>query len=1068
MPAPRSGQDRSSFVAVADCSAGPVHVVTLPSPDTPPDTRGEIAPSNLTDTLTQFVRDLSDSALTVGALYERLADTARALIGVEGSCVLEVEPDGYRVAAPSGITSVCRGHLFTLDTLPPLFRQVLLSGTAACDNGDTAPKQSSEGPQFPIEMRQLAATPIVLGESVRGLLIGVNHHDARFHAEDVALMGYLAAHGALVMRSRALVQQAEHAADDARTRAEEAARAAHVNAILVKTARALANATTRERLYAGLAEVLVQELGATGFGVYDADRVQRTARVEYQWGSPSIEPARMETAFWRTPLAEVVLQASPVFIEDLRREDPDSDIGQALIEAGVFALALLPLVLEERTQGVLVVRFPGTRRFDDADRALLRDLTTQVALAFRTTMQFGEIERRADRLALLARAQQQLTPLISTEKLPTAIAEAVHLVIPCQIVEVLSLGDDGLRRLVRIQDGQVRSSEPSAVPETDLARETSLTGIPRLASRLVPELGIARGTLELYAPVRAGRRDVGVIRLVDTRPDVFALQDLDLLTIMARHAGAAIESARLFALQEFQRQRAEGAAEVARVTLQATTLAEGTAELLQVLDRLIPSNGKALGVARARDGQIEYVATSGTLDPLKGHRPGSTRGVDQFSPDGQPTELHTLRDMAPDGLAESLPDEWALVVPLAARERTLGVLLVTTPRTTPLRRRDRITLERLSTSIALALDALLLDEDEGLAREREQLLATAITIIDHPIFILDRVGVRYANPAAAREYRWSQVELMEMQFDQLVAGRGTREGQQDTEGLLDAGIQLSHDVHRRSDGTDFPAAVTISALTGTDGESLGQVISVRNVSQDQRLEEQLRQTEKMVALGELVAGVAHEINNPLTGISAFAQILLEEELSGDQRESIQLIKQESDRAKMVIKDLLLFARKTDRGAGPVDINDIIEQTVRLRSYPLRHAGVTVTLELDPAAPQISGDSQKLQQVLLNIIGNAEYAMLNRPERRLVLRTRREGGRVIITAADTGRGMTPEVRRRIFEPFFSTKPDGNGTGLGLSVSYGIIHAHGGTITVESEADMGATVTIALPAVSSERP
>ena len=199
------------------------------------------------------------------------------------------------------------------------------------------------------------------------------------------------------------------------------------------------------------------------------------------------------------------------------------------------------------------------------------------------------------------------------------------------------------------------------------------------------------------------------------------------------------------------------------------------------------------------------------------------------------------------------------------------------------------------------------------------------------------------------------------------------------------------------------------------------MVSVRNVSQDRRLEEQLRHTEKMVALGELVAGVAHEINNPLTGISAFAQLLLEEALGDDQRESIQLIKQESDRAKTVIKDLLLFARTTERGAGPVDINEVIEQT----------------------------------------------AMVGRDERRLVIRTRREDDRVIVTAADTGVGMTADVRRRIFEPFYSTKPAGGGTGLGLSVTYGIIHAHDGTISVESEPDVGSTVTIVLPAMPSDR-
>ncbi len=1045
--------------------------MTRLSPDTPPVAPHDVTPGSLTDALTRFVRELSDGASTAGATYQRLADTAQALVGMEGSCVLEVEPDGYRVAAPSGITTVCRGHLFTLDTLPPLCRQVLLSGLAACDNGDngdTAPKQSSEGPQFPIEMRQLVATPIMLDERVRGLLIGVNHHHARFDADDVALLGYLAAHGALVMRSRTLVQQAEQAADDARARAEDAARAAGRNAILVKAARSLANATTPDALYRALTDILAQELRADGFAVYAADPQLKTAHVEHQWGAASFPRDRMEAAFWHTRLGELPRNATPMFIEDLRTESNLDDIGQALVEAGVFSLALLPLVLDERVHGVLAIRYLGARRFDDDKRELLTNLATQVTLALRNSLQLGELERRADRFALLARAQQQLTQLTSEESLPQAIAEAVHLVIPCEVIDVLALGSEGLQRVLHMKAGRVISTEPvTLAADEPLVQLTAQTGVPRWASHLAAGPGVARSTMELCAAVRFGQRSAGVIRLFGATRDAFAPQDIDLLTIIARHAGSAVETARLFALQDIQRQRAESAAELARVTLQAHTLADGATELLQVLDRFVPSIGKAIGVARARDGLIEYVATSGTLDVFKGQRPAGSNSVKDIAPDGRPTELTSLRDVAPASVAASLPNEWALAIPLAARDRSLGILLVTAPHAAPLRQRDRIALERLSASLALALDALLLDEEERLAREREQLLATALTTIDHPIFILDRVGVRYANPAAAREYEWSQVELMEMQFDQLVVRQDAQEGMREADGLREPGVRLSHDVHRRRDGDEFPAAVTISPLTGHDGELLGQVVSVRNLSLDRLLEEQLRHTEKMIALGELVAGVAHEINNPLTGISAFAQLLLEEELGEDQRDSVRLIKQESDRAKTVINDLLLFARETKQGTGPLDINDLIEQTVRLRAYRLRSAGVQVDLQLDPTAPRISGDSQKLQQVLLNVIGNAEHAVLGRDKRRLIIRTSHSEDHVVITAVDTGVGMTAEVRRRIFEPFYTTKPDGGGTGLGLSVSYGIIHAHGGTISVESELDVGSTVTIALPAVPPDR-
>ncbi len=1011
--------------------------------------------------LTQFVRDLASSTFTVRALLERVADTAADLVQAEGSCVLERKGDVFVVVAPSGGTRMMDGREFRVQNEPSLFGDALTTRQAVWSND--AQHDPRVDPLFrgALDPRQVVVVPILVENAVSGLLVCVNSMLGAFSDVDVARLGHLADHSALVLRSQRLVKRAELAAIDARHRAEDAAMASRRNAILARTARVLADSVTRSGVYDGLARVLSEELHASGFAVYEANPQLRTARLEFQWGTGRVDPDAVAASFWRSRGGEAVDSGEANFIESLTHAvSGEPDITTPLQAAGLNAVALLPLILEDRPQGLLTVRYHGTHHFDDEERQLLRDMATQVVLAFRNAVNLAELERRAQRLTALARAQNQLTHVVGQDTLPQAIADAVYGVIPSAICDILASSRNGLVRVLTLRDGQPVPHGPAGELELALANETLTTGISRLAVHLDEARDWARGWAEMCATVRFGNRATGVLRLLAPRPDAFDLQDLDLLTILARQAGTAAETSRLFTLSDFQRQRAEGAAELARVTLQANSLASGANELLHVLDRVVPSIGKAIGIARGRDGLIEYVAASGTLDVLKGHRPGADKGIPAIAPDGRPRELPSLRDVAPAALASTIPDEWGFVVPLAARDRTLGVLVVSSPRKAPLLRRDRVTLERLSTSLALAIDALLLDEEERLSREREHLLATAMTTIDHPIFILDHVGVRYANPSAAREYGWSQAELMEMRFDELMVTVHPTDSLLDLSPLED-GLRVTEQVHRRQNQSEFPAAVTMSPLTSQDGEQLGHVVSVRNVSGDRQMAEQLRHTEKMVALGELVGGVAHEINNPLTGISAFAQLLLEEPLGDEQRESVQLIKQESDRAKTVIRDLLLFARKTEQVTAPIDLNDLIEQTLRLRAYPLRSAGVRVELDLDAALPRVPGETQKLQQVLLNVIANAEHAMEGRAPRLQTVATRVRDQWAVVTATDTGGGMPADVRQRIFEPFFTTKAEGTGTGLGLSVSYGIIQAHGGTIDVQSEVGVGTTVIVSLP-------
>jgi len=176
---------------------------------------------------------------------------------------------------------------------------------------------------------------------------------------------------------------------------------------------------------------------------------------------------------------------------------------------------------------------------------------------------------------------------------------------------------------------------------------------------------------------------------------------------------------------------------------------------------------------------------------------------------------------------------------------------------------------------------------------------------------------------------------------------------------------------------------------------------------------------------------------------------------------VSLIKREADRAIGVIRDLLVFSRKTEAREVTVDINRIVQHTVRLRALASRTNGIEVHMQLDESAPVVRGDEQKLQQVLLNLLVNAESSMRDVKVRHLSVITRRRNRAVVIVVSDTGHGMSPSVSQRVFEPFFTTKPPGEGTGLGLSVSYGIIQAHGGTISVDSTLDVGTTFTISLP-------
>lgn len=1011
--------------------------------------------------LEQFVRNLASAELTEPELLNLLSRAARSLTGADGACVVSVNGNVATVSAASGSAATLAGQRASAAATPAWL------GTAG-----SAPEGAHTPPSTPLafpiptqgDVRHAAVAPLAIDNTVHDAVWCVTAAPRAFSAHDRNLLAHLANVSAAALCHVRRTARIEHAAAQARQRMQETDRTARRTATLSRIASELAESASRNSVFERIADILYAELQADGIGVYSVNTQSKTAQLEFQSGAGTVDVHDVASRFFHSVFGDAVRSSTSVFIENLASLEPS--VQQFWNVAGstkqpISSIAIVPLLLNGQVRGVLCVRFLTPRTFLPADQQLFRDIATYVSIANHNLSHVVALERRANRLAALVHAQQQLAHMSHIDHLPVSLANAAQAVFPSTRCEVFAIRDHELVRVLAIHNGHTLDQTPATATELRVGYAALQTGIARLAVHTHDEPGIQRGSSELCAVVRYGSRSTGVLRLLAEDHDAFDVQDLDLITILTRQAGAVVERSRAFTIKDFQRQRAEGAAELARVTLQADGLNDGAHELLAVLDRFVPSIGKAIGVARMRDGVIEYVATSGTLDALRGHRPINAVGLQNFSPSEGTRELLNLQHAAAPTIYPPLPEEWGLVVPFFARERLLGVLLVSAPKSAPLSERDRVTLKRLASSLAVALEALVLDEDEHLAREREQLLATALMTIDHPIFILDNSGVRFANPAAALEYGWTQAELMNRRFQDFVVEADQRQSLRigDPENRSD--VSLTQHVHRRRDGSEFPAAVSVSPLRTHDGESLGQVVSVRNITADRSLEEQLRQTEKMIALGELVAGVAHEINNPLTGISAFAQMLLEDSLDDEQRESVRLIKLESERATAVIRDLLIFARKSDPLSAPVQLNDILQQTLRLRAYPLRNAGVTVTFHPDNSVPPLLGNAQRLQQVMINLIGNAEHAMANTARRELTVRTAVVPGYVQVTLQDTGRGMTPDVQRRMFEPFFTTKPAGVGTGLGLSVSYGIIQAHEGRIEVTSEPDVGTVITMYFP-------
>jgi len=477
--------------------------------------------------------------------------------------------------------------------------------------------------------------------------------------------------------------------------------------------------------------------------------------------------------------------------------------------------------------------------------------------------------------------------------------------------------------------------------------------------------------------------------------------------------------------------------------------------------RFLDAQGALLAlVGDAASDPLHVAAAEGTLAPLRGQKiHADDAGLVARSTGREHLELIRNSGAEPTVIAQGFEAAAAAAVPLRSHGIVIGTLIITDPKQGVFVPEDIRLLSTLATHAAVVIANARFFE---MVRHAKEQWETAFDALSEGIAVVDDEGrVRRSNRALAGLLNMPLPNVVGTPLGEALLGKpnalqellaATRRGDRPAP-LVARSERLGRAV--RVNAARIPGAATEQSI----------VVMVEDVTEQQALETQLVQSEKLAAVGQLVSGVAHELNNPLTSIAGLSEFLLEQkELGKKDRGHLQVIQEQAERAGRIVRNLLTFARKGAAERVPVDLNDVIRRTLSLTSYDLKLKDIQVERELSGALPDVFGDRHGLQQVVLNLVTNAAHAVAENPRERpreITVSTWFDG-QVHLRVADTGPGIPDEIVQSVFTPFFTTKEPGQGTGLGLSITYSIVESHGGQITLEPRGPRGgAAFRVDLP-------
>ena len=460
---------------------------------------------------------------------------------------------------------------------------------------------------------------------------------------------------------------------------------------------------------------------------------------------------------------------------------------------------------------------------------------------------------------------------------------------------------------------------------------------------------------------------------------------------------------------------------------------------------------------------LRVIAATGTLEPLLGEVSEDSDSLVRRTIGGDHIEVAEGGE-DPIRLIGGMMVRSAAVAPLQAQGIAMGALAVADRQGGPLSAEDRWLFSTVATNASVVLANSRLYE---MVRRSEAEWETAFNALAEGIAVVGPTGaVLRANRALAGLAGLPEPELVGRNFGEMIFGQPEA-----VSGLIEAAYrgERTAPLVVRSEDSHRVLRLTAAPLAGIEPGSV--VILIEDVTEQRLLEAQIIQSDKMASIGQLVSGVAHELNNPLTSIAGLAELLLERPPHPElPREHLRVIHEQAERAGRIVRNLLTFARKGVPEKAAVDLREVVARTSLLITYELRLHGIELDSDLSPDATVVEGDRYELQQVLLNLVTNAVQAVCSLPEeepRRITLSTSQtDDGKAVLRVVDTGPGVPAHLVPYLFTPFFTTKPPGEGTGLGLSLSYGLVKAHGGVLEYEAAPLGGAEFRVTLPLFQSE--